>query len=231
MQDEAGVRSVRTPVLGAALATAIALAILITLGLWQLHRLAWKNGLVAQIDAAETAPPRPLGDGTPPLFTRVTAHGTLAGGPTALYGAEVHGNQLGAQLVERLDRAGAPPLIVVLGWVPTGTAAPVRVAGPADITGYVRLPEHPTWLSAPDDPQGRHFYTLDPAVIGPALGAADAAPFILVALGKPPIPYGRPIPADTLPHPTNNHLQYALTWFGLAGALAGVFGVWVARRP
>ncbi len=220
----------RTPIAGATLATAIALAILIALGVWQLKRLAWKQGLLAQIDAAETAPPQPLTTATPPLFTRVTARGTLAGAPTALYGVDVQNEHLGAQLVERLDREGAPPLVVVLGWVATEAAhAATIVSGPATITGYVRLPEQPNWLSAADDPAGRHFYTLNPKTIGATIGAPDAAPFVLVALGKPGA-WGQPVPAALLPRPINNHLNYALTWFGLAASLAGVFGTWVARR-
>ncbi len=219
----------RTPIAGAAVATAIAFAILIALGVWQLERLAWKQGLLAQVDAAEHAPPQPLTTATPQLFTRVTAQGTLAGTPTALYGVDVQENHLGAQLVERLDRTGAPPLIVVLGWVPTDMGHAVAVSGPATITGYIRLPDQPNWLSAADDPASRHFYTLNPKTIGAALGAPDAAPFTLIALGKPGA-WGQPVPAEALPRPVNNHLNYALTWFGLAASLAGVFGAWVARR-
>jgi surfeit locus 1 family protein len=220
-------QTARRPILGAAIATAIATAILIALGVWQLQRLTWKNGLLAQIDAAEAAPPHPIGPATPPLFARVTTQGILSPAPVALYGAEVRNNHMGAQLIERLDRPGLPPILTVLGWVPTDTGQPRPQAGPATITGYIRLPETPNWLSATDDPESRHFYTLNPATIGPALGAPNAAPYILVAMG----PAGNgPIPAETLPRPVNNHLQYALTWFGLAGALLGVFIVWARSR-
>lgn len=216
----------RPKIAGAAIATAIALSILIALGVWQIYRLHWKQALLAQIDAAERGPPRPLTGETPPLFTRVMVSGVLR--PVAgLYGAEVRDEKLGAQLVEVLDRPRAPPLLVILGWAGTQGGVPRPIAGPASITGYVRLPEHPTWLSAPDDVDGRRFYTLDPAVIGPALAAPDAAPFILVAL--PPAAVAGPIPADSLPRPVNNHLQYALTWFGLAASLLGVFSVWALR--
>ncbi len=215
---------------GAAVATAIALAILVALGVWQLHRLRWKEGLLAQIDAAEHAPPMPLAGGTPPLFTRVVAKGTLAAPPFALYGVDVQGGELGSDLVEMLVRPGLPPLLVVLGWVPTQGASPRSVTGPAEITGYVRLPEAPTWLSAPDDPDGRRFYTLDPRKIGASLGVA-VAPFTLVALGAPRNVPGAPVPADALPRPVNNHLQYALTWFGLGAALVGVFLAWAKKGP
>jgi surfeit locus 1 family protein len=74
-------------------------------------------------------------------------------------------------------------------------------------------------FSASDDIKGRRFYTLDPARIGAALGVGPVAPFVLVALGPP----GSPDPARALPRPPNDHLSYALTWFGLAAGLVGVF--------
>jgi surfeit locus 1 family protein len=219
--------------LSAWLATLIAVSILVGLGVWQIHRLHWKEHILAQIDASANAPPIALVAGdTPALFTKVIAHGELRGGRPAFYGAEVRDDRMGAQLVEVLDRVGAPPLLVVLGWVPTDRGVPHAVTGPIDITGYIRLPETPGWLSAADDVEGLRFYTMNPAAIGRALGAPDAAPFMLVALktklGAPPAP-GAPEAAEALPQPANNHLQYALTWFGLAGALIAVFVAWLRR--
>jgi surfeit locus 1 family protein len=223
----------RSALLSATIATGIALAILLWLGVWQIHRLHWKEGLLAQIAAAERAPPAELSGETPKLFARVEAHGVLRGDKIALYGAEVRGNRMGAQQAEILDRVGEKPLLVVLGWVPTDAGAPVPISGPRDITGYIRLPEHPNWLSAPDDLEARRFYTLNPTTIAASLGAADAAPLTLVALRNPlgaALPTTAPQPADALPEPVNNHLEYALTWFGLAGALVAVFGVWAMKR-
>ena len=219
----------KAPVRGALVATAIACTILVALGVWQLQRLHWKEGLIAQIDAAERAPPVLLGPGTPPLFTRVRVRGTLRADHLALYGAEVRGMRMGAQGIQVLDRPGARPLLVVLGWIPTEGAAPRPLSGSADITGYIRLPEPGGWLSATDDLERRHFYALNPSTIGASLGASNAAPSTLVALG-PPAPPGQPQPAETLPRPVNNHLQYALTWFGLAAALLGVSGAWVRKQ-
>ena len=218
----------RPPIRGAALATGVALLILVALGVWQLRRLAWKTALLDQIAAAEQAPPVPLTDATPKLFTRVRVTGTWEP-KRALYGAEVRGLRLGAQAVQLLDRPDRAPVAIVLGWVPTDASAPPPATGDADVTGYVRLPEEPGWLSASDDTEGRHFYTLNPATIGATLGASRVAPFTLVALG-PEVTAGGPQPATALPRPTNNHLQYAFTWFGLAGALAAVFVSWVLRR-
>ena len=218
------------PILSAGLATAAALAILISLGVWQLHRLHWKQGLLAQIDAAEHAPPRELTATTPPLFTRVTVQGVFRGDKAALYGAEVRGMHMGAQEIEVLERPGDRPVLVMLGWVATDTGRVPPVAGPATVTGYVRVPEAGSFLSAADDLEGRHFYTLNPTTIGASLGHADVEPFTLVAMGAPGRWQAAPQPAETLPRPVNNHLQYALTWFGLGAALLGVFGVWAFKK-
>ncbi len=69
----------------------------------------------------------------------------------------------------------------------------------------------------------RQFYTLDPKAIGAALGVPDPAPFTLVALG-PSTAETYPAPAQHLPRPPNNHLSYAITWYGLAVALVVIFG-------
>ena len=65
--------------------------------------------------------------------------------------------------------------------------------------------------------------------IGAALGNPQVAPFTLVALA--PSAFGGAQPATELPRPTNNHLQYAFTWFGLSGALMAVFISWALRGP
>jgi surfeit locus 1 family protein len=101
-------------------------------------------------------------------------------------------------------------------------------AGVTSIDGYVRPAEHPGLFSASDDPAARQFYTLDPQAIGTALGLQHVAPFTLVAMGPTPAA-GYPDPARHLPRPPNNHLQYAITWYGLAVALLVIFGAYVRK--
>jgi surfeit locus 1 family protein len=215
-----------------ALSTLAMLAVLIGLGTWQVHRLAWKRGLLAEIAAAEKAPPVPLPPNPTP-FMKVAVHGRLLADRTALYGAEVRegraGPALGGQLIVPLERTGAPPLLVDLGWVPTERRASIPLPqGEVTIVGYVRPPDHPGWFSANDNPALRQFFTLDPQAIGAALGLSRVAPFTLIALGPAPPP-GQPDPAHALPRPPNNHLQYAITWYGLAAALLVVFVVYAVK--
>jgi surfeit locus 1 family protein len=215
------------------LVTLALFSILLMLGFWQLHRLAWKEGLLAEIAHAEQAPPVPLTGDHPSRFAKVSASGTLRPGAFALYGDEVRdigaAPVMGAQLLEILDRPGEKPVLVDLGWVPSDQHTPAKpVAGPAQIAGYARPPEHHGWLSAPDDHDTQRFYTLDPTAIGRALGAPDVSPFTLVAMG--PRAGAGPILAEAMPSPPNNHFSYALTWFGLAGALLVVFVSWAFGR-
>ncbi|MBN8904164.1 MAG: SURF1 family protein, partial [Rhodospirillales bacterium] len=72
------------------------------------------------------------------------------------------------------------------------------------------------------------FYTLDPAAIGRALGLPTVAPYTIVALGDTP-PQRWPDPAKHLPRPPNNHLSYAITWYGLAAALVVIFILWARK--
>ena len=207
----------------------VMLLILLGLGTWQVKRLAWKEGILAEIARAEASPAVPLG-AHPAPFAKVSATGRYRQDLAALYGAQVQdtpaGPELGAQLIVPLERPGADPVLVDRGWVPTSVPAPIDwPRQPVTVDGYARTPDQPGLFTPQSDPAGRRFYTLDPRAIGAALGLKRIAPFTLVALG-PAVPGQYPVPAQHLPRPPNNHLQYALTWYGLAGALVVVFVTW-----
>lgn len=206
------------------------LVVLIGLGNWQVRRLAWKTGLLAEIDRAEALPAIPLPPDPSP-FAKVAVSGTLRGDLSVLYASEVHdtptGPVMGAQLVTPLERPGADPILVDRGWIPGDSAASVPTpSGPVTVTGFVHPAEQAGMLSAKDDVAGRHFYTLDPPVIGAALGLKQVAPFTLVVMGPPG---GVPEPAQHLPRPPNNHLSYAITWYGLAVTLLVIFSLYARK--
>lgn len=203
------------------------LFVLLGLGTWQAERLGWKRDILAHIAAAEAGPALPLAD-PPAAFAKVAAEGRFDHGREALVGLEVRGTTLGARLVVPLLRDAAPPLLVDRGWVPVDRAGPVeRPEGPVRIAGWIREAERAGWFSATDDVARRRFYSFDPAAIGAALGLPSVAPYALVVLGDG---RGLPEPDRALPRPRNNHLGYAITWYGLAAALTGVFLVWARRR-
>ncbi len=210
------------------------LALLLGLGTWQVQRLHWKEAILARIAAAGRAPAIPLPPHPAP-FTKVSVVGALDNARTAWLGAEVRdtrqGTALGAQLIVPLLRPdGAPPVLVDRGWVPTEPPLPYgKPTGPVSIDGFIRLPERAGLFAPNNDPARRRFFTIDPSAMGRALGLAHVAPFVLVAMG----PAGSdlyPVPAQHLPRPPNNHLEYALTWYGLALVLLIIFLRWVANN-
>lgn len=223
-------------ILAPALAALPVFVLLCGLGAWQVRRLHWKADLLARIEASERAPPVPLGDApglfVPEPFAKVVASGRFDHEREALLGVEVRGTTLGAHLLTPLLRSGAPPLLVDRGWVPLERARPVdRPDGEVAVTGYVRGAQRRDWLSPTDDVAGRRFYLFDPAAIGAALDLpATPAPFGLVALAPAGADRALPEAARTLPRPNNPHLGYAITWYGLAASLVGVFLAFARQR-
>lgn len=221
------------PLLGPALMSLAMLLVLLGLGAWQIKRLGWKEGIIARIAAAEQAPAAPL-PAVPQPFERVFVRGRFLPGPTALYGADVReqevGGVMGGQLIQPFRADDGTLMLVDRGWVPDadrdGLAAP---AGETIVTGFARTPEKSWVFGAPDEPAHRRFFTLDPAKIAAVLGLPKVAPYTLVVMG-PEQPGVLPQPAQHLPQPPNNHLNYAMTWFGLAGALVVIFISWCRTR-
>jgi len=225
--------------------------VLLGLGTWQVKRLFWKEALLAQIDRAEAADPVPLPaqPSRSPLspFMKVSAAGEFLPDKAALYGAEVRtiatGPAMGARMIEPLREASGDTILVDRGWVPVSREAPIdQPNGTVTISGYLRPGDASHWFSVRDDPAGRRFFTLDPKIIGDAIGLPDVRPFVLVVLAAHPGPSGPlagpdltpnrwPDPARHLPRPPNSHLSYAVTWYGLALALLAIFIVWARRGP
>jgi surfeit locus 1 family protein len=223
--------------------TLAGLAVLIGLGLWQIERAAWKNTLIAQIEARAGAPVAPL----PPEqawsnveeYRRVSASGTFRHDKEALvYTVEP----------EERGRAGGPGYLVLTplvladgsivivnrGFVPLGRKDPAarhegQVTGSVTVTGLLRLPEEKHWFTLANEPARGAWYRRDPAEIAQAFGLARVAPFIVDA-DAIPNPGGLPQGGGTRVTFPNNHLQYAITWFGLALTLIGVFAAFAWQR-
>jgi len=212
--------------------TVVMLAVLLALGTWQVLRLHWKQDLLSQIARAEIAPAVPLPKNPDP-FTKVQVSGHLREDLSATYGAEVRdtpaGTQLGSQLIVALERNVGDPILVDRGWVPDKRSAPLaQTEDDVKLEGYIRPSDTPGMFSATDSPTARRFYTLNAETIGAALGLQRVAPFFLVAVGPPP-KERFPDPARHLPRPPNNHLSYAITWYGLAAALVVIFVLWARK--
>jgi surfeit locus 1 family protein len=223
-----------------ALAVIVGVVVLTSLGVWQVQRLQWKEAMLARIAALQGAPPEPLNvvlnrlgeAGRPEVgevdFVRVqTVCPTLQQTPTLRLYA-VLGGVMGRRLITACPiRAGRfRTLLVDRGFVPDETpiaSGPPR--GPtleAPLIGVLRTPPRPGWLTPASDPAKNDWRARDVPAMAKALGAPSPAPVFLM-LETPRPQSGVPMPAAIPTDIPNNHLGYALTWFGLALGLIGVY--------
>jgi surfeit locus 1 family protein len=225
------------------LATAVAFAILVSLGLWQVQRLAWKETIIARIEARVNGAPQPLPaqDAWARLtpddydYLPVTTRGVFEHGREA-YVFHAAGGPLrepGYLVLTPLRLASGARIIVNRGFTPLAlkdpaTRAAGQIDGETEVTGLMRPPEQRNLFTPADEPARRIFHVRDPAAIAAADGI-DVAPFMIDASAAP-VPGGWPRGGTTTLSIANNHLSYALTWFGLAATLIGVFGVFAWRR-
>jgi surfeit locus 1 family protein len=123
-------------------------------------------------------------------------------------------------------------ILVDRGFVPdTVPARPVVDAGdrtPIEVEGVLRKPERGNFVTPKNRPG--HWFTHEVALMARTLGAAAPAPVILYAESRTNPGIAALKPAPLPPEIPNRHFEYALTWFALAGALAGVYGAMLLRR-
>ncbi len=224
---------------------ALAFAILISLGTWQMQRLAWKEDLLARIERRIHAEPVALaspaewsklaaGDYE---YMRVRASGTFDNAREVLIfrpagGAE---KQPGYHVITPLRLNGNNGTVFVnRGFVPETLKMPAsrtqgQVAEETAVTGLLRAPEQRGAFTPADQPQKNLWYTRDPAALARHFGIADAAPFSIDA-DATGVPGGWPKGGATVVSIRNDHLAYAMTWYGLAVTLLAVFGLFAWRR-
>jgi len=221
----------------------LAFAALIGLGTWQIQRKAWKEGVIASLTARVAAAPEPLPAATswPELdqatneYRRVRFSAQFDHRREALVFASATGfrpdvSAPGYWVFTPARLADRGVIIVNRGFVPNGREDPDsrpdgEVAGTIEIVGALRWPDTRHWFTPKDDPAHNLWFARDPGSIAAAKGLSDTAPFY-VEHETPVPPGGLPQPGKLVVSLPDNHLQYALTWFGLAAVLAGVFISW-----
>lgn len=240
-------------VAGFALFTLALTAAFIALGVWQLQRRVAKHELIAalteRLAAAPIALPPPAQWGALSAardeFRRVSFTATYLPLPDAMVyssGSAVRKDASGpgtwAFLPARL--ASGELVVIDAGFVENtmqdrnveDRAVKKLVTGaPVALTGYLRFPEAPGWLTTAENRDKRLWFVRDHPAMAGALGWGAVAPFY-VDLEQPAPANGIPRPGPLDVHLKDDHLQYAITWFALAAAVLIAFGVWArGRRP
>ena len=224
---------------------AVAVTVLVALGTWQLERRVEKLALIETLDrrlsAVPTAlPPRKLWpqlDRANEEYRRVRFSAAFVPGADALVYAgpsPFPSDMPGAGYwVFALARTTSGDLLVInRGYVPEGEkdansrAANERVA---NVIGVMRWPQARSYFAPADDPLRNLWFVRDHLAIARAKGWGEVAPFY-VELEEPQPPGGLPRPAPLRPNIRNEHLQYAITWYGLAAVLIVMLLFWVRTQ-
>jgi surfeit locus 1 family protein len=231
--------------LGLLIPAALAFAALIALGTWQIERKAWKDHLIAALDqrlaAAPVALPPPESwpqlDAARDEYRRVTFNAAVDDGKEALVYAsaaafrpDIEDLGPGFWVFTPARLADGGLVVVNRGFVPkdlwNSNARPdSHMSGNIEIVGAMRWPDAPHWFTPRPDPVHNLWFLRDPATIAAAKGWTQVSPFY-VEQESPLPPGGWPKPGKLVVHLRNEHLQYAITWYGLALVLLVVFAVY-----
>ncbi|WP_287179719.1 SURF1 family protein [Mesorhizobium sp.] len=219
--------------------------ILLALGTWQFQRLYWKEGLLQTIDQRTHSAPVPLAEVEKRFaasgdvdYTPVTASGTFLHQGERHFFATWEG-QSGFDVFTPLHLEDGRFVLINRGFVPydlkdAAKRPQSQGAGQVTVTGLARnpLPAKPSMMLPDNDPQKNIFYWKDRDAMAASAGlpaGAGLVPFFIDA-DATPNPGGLPVGGVTIIELPNSHLQYAVTWYGLAAALAGVL-IFRLRRP
>ena len=213
------------------LAAALAVAGLVSLGVWQIHRLAWKHDLIEKVESRVHASPvsAPKSATEDDAYRRVVATGHFLHDRATLVQAST-ARGAGFWVLTPLVTDGGFTLLVNRGFVPPEARARFsRPGGQVQVTGLMRLSEPGGGFLRSNDPAADRWYSRDVAAIATArqLRAPVANYFIDAERNGPPA--SLPIGGLTVLTFPNSHLSYALTWFALA-AMAGGGYIFVMRH-
>jgi surfeit locus 1 family protein len=226
----------------------LAFAVLMALGTWQIKRKAWKEGLIAALTTRLSAPPValpppaswPTLDRTNNEYRHVAFNAQFEAGQDALVYAtatafrpDVDASGQGYWVFTPARLADGSLAVVNRGFVPkdvwdANAHAVAPISGSVTITGVIRWPDERHWFTPNDDPVANLWFSRDPAAMAAAKGWVHASPFY-VEQESPIPPGGWPQPGKLVVRLRNEHLQYAMTWYGLALALVIMFVSWAIK--
>jgi len=228
------------------LATIVGVAILIALGLWQLQRLNWKEGIIARIEARTEGDPVTLEkalalatERDDPSYFPVQVEGRFHHDRERyLYAISLDGKP-GWNVITPLETVAGDVVLVDRGFVPDALRDPAsrpqgQIGEVVEVTGLIRTTQTPGLFVPDNEPDRNQWFSRDLSAMSRSMFPGDTvqvAPFFLEAKAGE-VPGGWPQGGQTRLDLPNNHLQYAWTWFSLAVVLVAVYAayVWGAYR-
>lgn len=221
------------------------LAFLVSLGTWQMKRLAWKEALIATVEENLKLPPLStnemstlLGEGGAIEYRPVTARGIFHHDKEQ-YFFTTHKGKPGWHVYTPLERSDGSIVFVNRGFVPVDLKDPAKraagqVGGEVEIIGLARMAptEKPNSFVPNNDLAKNIYYWKSISQMMGQSGFKMEHPLVpfFVDANDSPNPGGLPLGGITLISFPNSHLQYALTWYGLALTLLVVGGLFMFNR-
>lgn len=221
-------RSISALMLGA-----VGIAVLLSLGVWQLRRLAWKEGVIAAIEAQIGAEPVRLStiaspDPAADLYRPVTVSGRTTGEELLVLTGR-KGEGAGFEVIAVLETDDGKRVLLDRGFIPEAARDDARPPVALAVTGNLHWPRDADSYTPPPDPGTGLWFARDVEAMSENV---NTMPLLVVARKVTGDAQGIvPVPVDTSTIP-NDHRQYAITWFSLAGVWAGMTGflLWRIRQ-
>ena len=210
------------------------MAAMLALGVWQLQRLAWKEGLIADLAARQAAAPLTdipaAGDRAALEFHRVQLSGQWLAGPEFFLISRSYQGASGLHVVTPLQLSDGRVLLVNRGWIPERQRDPATrpeslAQGAVSLSGTLR---QDGWggsalADARNDVAHNAWLFVDTQAMAAAAGLEDVVPGLYL-VADPSGPASQlPVAQATVIDLPNDHLQYAITWFSLAGTFLVIF--------
>jgi surfeit locus 1 family protein len=211
--------------------TVPAILLMVGLSIWQVQRLHWKEGLIAErVGRTQAAPidlPAPGADLSGLEFHKVQLQGSFDHAHEFYLAARSMNGNVGYWVETPFQPENGPAVLVNRGWVPEEKKLPAerpegQVAGSVSLIGFVRLPQTKTWFQPENEPDRNVWFYLAPAEMA-AAGHINIRTDLYIDAGPQANPGGFPIGGQTRINLPNDHLQYSITWALLAIALAAVY--------
>jgi surfeit locus 1 family protein len=204
------------------------LGILLALGTWQVRRLAVKQDIIARIDARMLAPAVAMPaapDSSRDKYLAVTVTGTMLADDLNVLTS--YGNVgAGYRIIAPFELTDGRRVMIDRGFVPADQKQTIRSTGKMQITGNLHWPQETDGFTPdPDLKENIWFARMVPEM---AL-ALNTTPVLIVARDRTD-PGVIPTPVDSSAV-SNDHLNYAITWFSLAAiwAAMSVYFLWRSR--
>lgn len=221
-----------------------ALGFTVAAGTWQVNRLAWKQGLIAELAEAKTHAPR---EGLPKddaelaalQFYPVKMRGTWMGDVEFHITPRYIHDQFGYWIISPLKLYDGRTVLVNRGWIPgkkklLETRPETRARGTANLTGLIRVGAERNYFTPINQPEKNIWFGRDIVEMAAHANLKNVIPAMVDVTTITPQDGTKelilPVASDGVIRLRNDHLSYIITWYGIAFGVLVIFLVYHRKK-